>query len=193
MFLLMSVILLMGWGVLSQHALQVVSQHALQQVSGGLQSQHALQVVSQHALQQVSGGCLIWGVPAPGGGVHAPGGCGLLLWPSALVAFCFGTFWFGGLLVESGLLLWPSGVIFCYGLLVWPSGKAFWYLGVSPNRDPFQPEGHNRRSYQNGFLVRLSGVMFCYGLLVWPSIPLPPEKMATVADGMHPTGMHSCF
>ena len=60
-------------------------------------------------------------------------------------------FWFGGLLVESGLAM------------------AFWYWGVSPNRDPFQPEGHNRRPP-----------------------PPPPKKMATVADGTHPTGMHSC-
>ena len=50
-----------------------------------------------------------------------------------------------------------------------------------------------------------SGVIFCYGLLVWPpgkafwcdlllwpsGIP-PPKKTATVADGTHPTGMHSC-
>ena len=67
---------------------------------------------------------------------------------------------------------------------------AFWYGGVSPNRDPFQPEGHTRMALY-GLLVRPSGVMFCYGLLVWP--PPPPRKTATIADGTHPTGMHSCL
>ena len=53
-------------------------------------------------------------------------------WPSVM-AFCCGpllcpsvmAFWFGGLLIEGGLLVesdllvWPSGVVaFCYGLLV---------------------------------------------------------------------------
>ena len=38
---------------------------------------------------------------------------GLLVWLSGLVAFWFGAFWFGDLLVW-----WPSGVAFCYGLLV---------------------------------------------------------------------------
>ena len=108
---------------------------------------------------------------------------GLLVWCLLdLVAFWFGGLLIevgllveGGLLVESGLLLWPSGVIFCYGLLVWPFGKAFWYW-VSPKR-PIQPEGHNRRPYQNGLLVWPSGVIFCYGLLVWPSIPPPGSRL----------------
>ena len=34
---------------------------------------------------------------------------------------------------------------------------------------------------------------FWYGLLAMPCIPPPPQQMATVVDGMHPTGMHSCF
>ena len=107
---------------------------------GGVLSQHALQVVSQHALQQVSGGCLLGGVCS--GGVSAPGGsaprgCGLLLWPSGLVAFwlkavswlkvvfCYGfqgvSALGGGLLVWPGLVTFWLKVVFCYGLLVWPS------------------------------------------------------------------------
>ena len=68
MFLHVSVILLTGGGVLSQHALQVVSQHALQQ-----------------------GGTYSWGVPGPG---EVPGlggawsrGC---LLKGGCVAFCYG-------------------------------------------------------------------------------------------------------
>ena len=26
-----------------------------------------------------------------------------------------------------------------------------------------------------------------------PLLPHPPQQTATAADGMHPTGMHSCF
>ena len=61
-------------------------------------------------------------------------------------------FWFGGLLieggllVESGFLLWPSGKAF------WCSVMAFWLKGVSVRRDPpyqkaTKPEGHNRRPH----------------------------------------------
>ena len=139
-------------------------------------------VLSQHALQQVSGGgspcwggLLARGISLPGGGLLARGSpcqrgllagrrafmafwcVGLLLWPSGLVAFCY-----GGLLIEVGLLVES-------GLLSWPSGMAFWYWGVFPNRDPFQPEGHNRRPH-----------------------PPSPKKTATVADGTHPTVTYSC-
>ena len=68
------------------------------------------------------------------GGVSAPRGCGLLIEGGLLVDFCY------GLLVESDLLLWPSG-------------KALWYGGISPNRDPFQPEGHTRMAFWYGLLV----------------------------------------
>ena len=135
-------------------------------------------------------GCLLpgdvcsWGGSAPGG--SAPRGCGLLLWPSGLVPSDWR--WPSG-------WKWSSVMAFWCDLLLWPSGKAFWYWevspnrpnrGVSPNRDPFQPEGHNRRPYQNGLLVWPSGVIF-YGLP-----PPSPKKTAIVADGTHPTGMHSC-
>ena len=104
-------------GVLSQHALQVVSQHALQQVSRGCICSGRVSAPGR-LLRRVSapggvcswgdvcsqGGVCSWGV-CSGGCVNGLGGCGLLLWPSGLMAF-----WFGGLLVESGLLVWwPSG------------------------------------------------------------------------------------
>ena len=63
---------------------------------GGVLSQHALQVVSKHALQQVSRGG-----SAPGGSLLQGGG--LLLCPSVMA------FWFGGLLIEGGLLIWSLG------------------------------------------------------------------------------------
>ena len=117
-------------------------------------------------------GCLLpRGVSAPRG-VFAPGGC----------------------LFLGGLLL---GVAFCCGLLVWPSGMAFWLqvafwlkvvfwygLLVRPNRDPFQPEGHNSSKapdqkaipeWPSGMAWELVRpcvmafwlkVVFCYGLLV---------------------------
>ena len=50
-----------------------------------------------------------WVGSAPGGWVPGPGdgsalGChGLLLWSSVMA------FWFGGLLIEGGLLVWSSG------------------------------------------------------------------------------------
>ena len=67
-------------------------------------------------------------------------------------------------------------------------------MGVSPNRDPFNQkaitEGHHT-FWPSGVVV------FCYGLLVERGSllgeTLPPLQMATVADGTHPTGMHSCF
>ena len=101
-----------------------------------------------------------------GQGAWSRGGCMLLGGRGCLVQR-------GGLLLGEeglcGLLLWPSVMDFWHGLLVWPSGKAFWYWGVSPNRDPFQPEGHNRRPYQNGLLVWPSGKAFWCDLLLWPS------------------------
>ena len=184
MFLLMSVILYTG-GVLSQHALQVVSQHALQQVSRGGVWWGCL----------VQGGCS-GGVPGLGGacfgGVPAPRGCLLPggVWPSVMV-FWFGAFWFGVLLVWwPSDWRWPSGlVVFCYGLLVWSSVMAFWYAllvrpsgtGVSPNRDPFQPEGHNRRPYQNGRL----GMAFWCDLLLWPSGLVPPPRRRLLLQTVH--------
>ena len=74
-----SVILLIGGGGLSQHALQVISQHALQQVSrrGG----------SAPGGISAPGGCLLWGVAF----------CyGLLSW-SSVMPFCYGL-----------LVWWPS-------------------------------------------------------------------------------------
>ena len=82
MFLHRSVILSTGWGVLSQHALQVVSQHALQVSRGGL-SQHALQVsrpTPEGSLRGLAGGggfqVHTWGGSRPtlggrGGGLQA--------------------------------------------------------------------------------------------------------------------------
>ena len=62
------------------------------------------------------GGCLL------PGGVPCLRGCGLLLWPSGLVAFWLKVvFWSGGL-VESGLLVWwPSDLVALWfgGLLIW--------------------------------------------------------------------------
>ena len=65
-----SVILFMGGGMVSWHALQVVSQHALQ-VSGGGVSQHALQVSRPTPKGKVEGSG--WGVfrPTPGGCIPA--------------------------------------------------------------------------------------------------------------------------
>ena len=147
---------------------------------GGGLSQHALQV-SQHALQQ--GGaipaCIAGGIPAclaVGGGGSPPGRgqeawswgvcsrgvdfcCGLLLCPSVMV------FWFGGLLIEGGLLVWssrgwPSVIAFCCGLLLCPSVMAFWFGGLL---------------IEDGLLVWSSwgwpSVMaFCCGLLLCPSV-----------------------
>ena len=88
--------------------------------------------------------------------------CGLLLWPSVMafwlkvpfwlkaafwlkVVFCYGflvrpsgvvALWFGGLLVESGLLLWPSGKAFWCG--------AFWCDGLVIAVWT-SPEDHTRR------------------------------------------------
>ena len=53
---------------------------------------------------------------SPGGGLLLGGGVsalgdGLLLWPSVVV-FCYAlvmAFWFGGHLIEGGLLVWSSG------------------------------------------------------------------------------------
>ena len=139
---------------------------------GGVLSQHALQVVSQHALQQVSrGGCYPsmhcrWYPSMPCsrslGGACSQGGCGLLLWSSGMAFWFGGLLIEGGLLVESGLLLWPSDVIFCYGLLV--------LGGVSPNRDPFQQEGHTRMA-------------FWYGLLAMPCMPPATHAPPPPADG----------
>ena len=77
---------------------------------------------------------------------------------------------------------------------------AFWYWGVSPYRDPFQPEGHTRMAFWCDLLLWPSGEAFwCGGLLLWPSgwkgvsVRRDPPQMATVADGTHPTGMHSCL
>ena len=45
-----------------------------------------------------------------------------------------------------------------------------------------------------GLLLWPSGVVaFCYGLLVERGLDPPPQQMATVANGTHPTGMHSCI
>ena len=53
----------------------------------------------------VQGGAALGGVPTPGG-----------VWPSVMA------FWFGGLLIEGGLLVWSSVVVFSYVPLLWPSG-----------------------------------------------------------------------
>ena len=138
--------------MLSQHALQVVSQHALQQVSRGVSAPWGGGVCSRGCLLL---GDLLWGVSAPRGGV-CYGGClvwgGLAFWfggllvDSGLLVWCL--LIEGSLLVESGLLFWLSGVIFCYGLLV---------LGVSPNsRHPPSPRiwsmSGRYASYWNAFL-----------------------------------------
>ena len=85
--------------MLSQHALQVVSQHALQQVSKGyLVPGRSAPAMGGRCL--VLGGSALGGMPGPRG--SAPGG----------VAFCYGLllssvmpFYFGGLLIEDGLLV----------------------------------------------------------------------------------------
>ena len=79
---------------------------------------------------------------------------GLLLWSSVMA------FWFGGLLVESGLLLWPSSVVafWCGGLLLWPSGWKGWNT---------PPEDHTRRL---------------------PSIRRPPNQKA-ITEGPTPPGV----
>ena len=149
-----------GGSVLSQHALQEVSWHALQQVSRGVcyPSMYCRWYPSMPCSRSPGGawsrgpalgGVPGWGVPGLGGACSSGVAfCyGLLFggflvwwpsdwrWPSSLVAFWLKVaFWFGGLLVW-----WPSVMAFWCDLLLWPSGKAFWYLGVSPNRDPFQP------------------------------------------------------
>ena len=93
--------------------------------------------------------------------------CGLLVWPSGLVAFCLKVAFWYGLLVESGLLLWPSG-------------KAFWCGGLLVERGSLLGE----TPQYNGQV----GSMHPTGM-----IPPPPQQTATVADGTHPTGMHSCL
>ena len=106
MFLQASVILLTG-GVLSQQALHIGIPACL---AAGLQG--GVPLVGSAPGGSVPGGCLVPGESAPGKEVPGPteglllGGCGLLLWPSAM-AFCY------------GLLLWSSVMPFCYGLLVW--------------------------------------------------------------------------
>ena len=75
-----------------------------------------------------------------GGGGSPPGYCyGLLVWWPPVMAF-----WCGGLLVWC-LLLWPSGVVaFCYGL---PAPQRP-YQKASFNQKTTKPEGHNRRPQQ---------------------------------------------
>ena len=101
---------------------------------------------------------------------------GLLVRPSGLVAFWFGSLLIeGSLLVESGLLLWPSGKAFWFGslliegsllvesgLLLWPSGKAFW-CGAFWLKAAFWLK-----------------VVFCYGLLVRPSGVVPSGVVPSV-------------
>ena len=118
-----------SWGVLSQHALQVVSQHALQQVSGVVVSQHALQVSRpmpkgkfrgiwlgglQAHTQGGSWGDLVqahsqggsWPGSGPGphprGKLRGIGGC--LLW-----GVCLGGAWSRGCLLQGECLLWGGG------------------------------------------------------------------------------------
>ena len=135
MFLIVSVILSTGGGVLSQHALQVVSQHALHQVSRGVSAPGGS--VPRGCL--LLGGVCFRGVSALGG-VCSQGVClvrggvafcyGLLVWwpsgwkwSSGLVAF-----WSGGLLVKSGLLVWwPSVMAFWFGGLLVESGLLVWW------------------------------------------------------------------
>ena len=98
------ILLTEGGGVLSQHALQVVSQHALQQVSGGC----LLRGVSAARGCLLPGGLFFgegsalgsvcywgfcWGEGSALGCVSAPG-----VWPSVMVFWC-------------GLLVWPSGLV----------------------------------------------------------------------------------
>ena len=102
------------------------------------------------------------------GGGAAPGG----VCSSGVCSWGRGVVWSSGLVTFSLKVAFWLKVVFCYGLQVWPSGKAFWYWG-SLLTDPFNQkaiaEGHTRMA-------------FCY----------PPQQTATVADGLYPTGMHSC-
>ena len=63
--------------------------------------------------------------------------CGLLLCPSVMAFWFGGLLIEGGLLVESGLLLWPSGMAFWCG--------AFWCCGLLVERVGPPPEDHTRR------------------------------------------------
>ena len=100
-FLLMSVILYMGGGGVcypSMHCRWYPSMPCSRSPGGCL------------FLGCLLGGCLLsgfvcfwgvyllWGCLLPGGCLFW--GCGLLLWPSGMA------FWFGGLLIEGGLLVW---------------------------------------------------------------------------------------
>ena len=101
MFVLVSVILLMGGGCYPSMHCRWYPACLAAGLQGGASSW------GMPGLGDAwSGGCLVWGDAWSWGSALGGGLCGLLLWPSVIV-FCF------------ALLLWPSGVAFWYGLLVW--------------------------------------------------------------------------
>ena len=135
-----------GGGVLSQHSLQVVSQHALQQ-GGAIPACIAGGIPACLAGGSPPGGCLVprgllsgGGGLLPGGGGLLPGGWGLLLggWPS-FMAFC------------CGLLLWPSGLVaFCWR---WPPRMVFGGEQKAIAEGHYSRRHHTRRPPQKGWGV----------------------------------------
>ena len=114
MFLLVSVILLTGGWVLSQHALQQVSGVC---VCVCYPSMYCRWYPSMPCSRSLGGGGVCsCGVSAPVG-VSAPGG--YLLWGGVWSRGC-------GLLVQSGLLVWCLLVESGLFDLRWPSGMVFW-------------------------------------------------------------------
>ena len=144
---------------------------------GGVLSQHALQMVSQHALQQVWGGvsqhALQVSRPTPKGEVEGdmPG-------------------WGGRGVGSPGPH--PRGKL--RGIWSRPTVKGEIEGGSGPGP---QPRRKLRGICPGGCLLLGGCLLWGVPALGWPASGVgvwrPPQQMATVVDGMHSTGMHSCL
>ena len=198
-------------GELSQHALQVVSQHALQ---WGMcyPSMHCRWYPSMPCSRGVcSWGSLLWGLPAPRGCL-LPGGCVCVDPPPKADGYCCGwytSYWSAFLLncyrpqrscegyvftrvcqsfrSQGGELSQHALQVVSQHALQWgmcyPSMHCRWY--------PSMPCSRGVCSW-GGLLWGLPAPRGCLLPGGCVCVDPPRKQMATVADGTHPTGVHSC-
>ena len=90
-------------------------------------------------------------------------------------------------------MLLPSTNEVCEGYVFTPVCQSFCSQGGCPGPVPgCMPKGGIQAQAQGGPGPGSGGGGVCVSQHSLRQTPLPPARLATAADGTHPTGMHSC-